>query len=93
MLLWLFNKTNPNDLQRLTLVKGHCANTVRHLMKDKRSIKAVDDAIAFGNGEIDVEKLNTAYADAADAAKKENQQQTADICRKYLPIAIWNIKL
>lgn len=103
-LLWLFNKTNPNDLQRLTLVKGHCVNTVRHLMKDKRSIKAVDDAIAFGNGEIDVEKLNTAYAAyAADAAayaayaaadaKKENQQQTADICRKYLPIAIWNIKL
>jgi hypothetical protein len=30
------------------------------------------------------------YADAV-AAKKENQQLTADICRKYLPIEIWNI--
>jgi hypothetical protein len=32
-----------------------------------------------------------AYA-AADAAKKQNQQLTADICRKYLPIEIWNFK-
>ena len=33
-----------------------------------------------------------AYA-AAAAAKKNNQQQTADICRQYLPIKIWNINL
>ena len=32
-LLWLFKKTNPDDLQLLTLTKGHCANTVRHLIK------------------------------------------------------------
>ena len=35
-----------------------------------------------------------AYAAAADAAAdalKENQKETADICRKYLPIEIWNI--
>ena len=31
-----------------------------------------------------------AYAYAA--ARIENQKQTADICRKYLPIEIWNIK-
>ena len=51
-LLWLFKKTNPDNLKELTLAKGHCANTVRHLMKDNRSILAVDAAIAFGNGEI-----------------------------------------
>jgi hypothetical protein len=162
-LLWLFQKTNPNDLQLLTLAKGHCANTVRHLMKDERSIKAVDVAIAFGEGKASREELDAAAcaanaADAADAAyaayaaayvayaaayayaaaayaanaaayaayaayaaayaanaaayaanaaadayaaaasaaayadaKKENQQLTADICRKYLPIEIWNI--
>ena len=33
-LLWLFKRTNPNDLQLLTLATGHCANTVRHLMTD-----------------------------------------------------------
>jgi hypothetical protein len=124
-LLWLFKKTNPDDLQLLTLAKGHCANTVRHLMKDERSIKAVDTAITFGEGKATREELDAdaayayaAYADAAfaadadaaayaaayaaaaytdayaaayAAAKKENQQLTADICRKYLPIEIWNI--
>jgi len=128
-LLWLFKRTNPDDLQLLTLAKGHCANTVRHLMKDERSLKAVDAAIAFGEGKISRDELdaaayfaadaaNAAYAAAAyaaaaaanaapaaaayaaanaayaayDTAKKENQQLTADICRKYLPIPIWNIK-
>jgi len=138
-LLWLFKRTNPDDLKLLTLAKGHCANTVRHLMKDERSIKAVDAAIAFGEGKISRDELDAAvayadyaayadaadaadyyaafaasaaYADAADAAaafaaadaaavdaaiafgaaKKENQQLTADICRKYLPIEVWNIK-
>ena len=139
-LLWLFKRTNPDDLQLLTLAKGHCANTVRHLMKDERSIKAIDAAIAFGEGKISRDELGAAayvasaaayaavaYADAAsaaayaaaadaayaaayvasaayvaaayaaayvadaDAAKKENQQLTADICRKYLPIEVWNI--
>jgi hypothetical protein len=108
-LLWLFQKTNPNDLQVLTLAKGHCANTIRHLIKDERSIKAIDVAIAFGEGKASLEELPSAAAaadaaayaaasDAADAdsaasdgARKENQQLTADICRKYLPIEIWNI--
>ena len=128
-LLWLFKKTNPDDLQRLTLAKGHCANTVRHLMDDERSIKAVDTAIAFGEGKATREELNAAaaaayyaagtpaaaaaaaayYAAAAAAAayyaayaayaavdadadaRTKNQMETADICRKYLPIEIWNI--
>lgn len=35
------------------------------------------------------------YADASAAAyaayaRKENQKATADICRKYLPLEIWN---
>jgi len=132
-LLWLLQRTNPNDLQLLTLAKGNCANTVRHLMKDERSIKAVDAAIAFGEGKISREELDeaadaaadaaraaayyaaaydyaacaayyaaadaddaatyAARADAAAVARQENQQLTADICRKYLPIEIWNIKL
>lgn len=100
-LIWLFKKTNPNDLQLLTLAKGHCANTVRHLMKDERSIKAIDTAIAFGLGEISKDDL-AAYADAAyaadaavaaayAAAKKQNQQQTADIVRKYISIEKFNL--
>lgn len=145
-LLWLFKRTNRGDLKALTLAKAYCANTVRHLMKDERSIKAVDVAISFGEGNATRDELNAAaitaydaayaaadasaayaayaasaassyayaaayssaanaayaasadYAYAAanaaadyDAARKANQQLTADICRKYLPIEIWNI--
>jgi len=121
-LLWLFKKTNPDNFKELTLAKGHCANTVRHLMKDERSIKAVDAAIAFGEGKITKDELSAAaaaayaaadVADVADAAadaaadvaaaayaaaaaaaayaKKENQKLTANICRKYLPLEIWNV--
>ena len=142
-LLWLAKKVDIG-LQPLTLAKGYCANTVRHLMKDERSIKAIDTAIAYGEGYTTIEELKAyaaaayaatypadAYADAyaaaaayaatypadayaatypadaytdaaaytaaaayaatypadayvAAAAKKENQMQTADICRKYI---------
>lgn len=67
-LLWLFARTNPDDLQILTLAKGHCANAFRHLMKDPRSIKAVDTAIAFGEGKATREQLDAAAYAAADAA-------------------------
>ncbi len=150
-LLWLYKKVNPNNLRELTLTKGHCAATVSHLMSDQRSIDAVKAAIAFGNGEIEIEQLKVAAADAvkaadaanaaafaddfaandaafaavnaandaafaaanaandaadaafaaanaaviaasyANAARTKNQLETANICRKYLPIEIWDI--
>ena len=156
-ILWLFARMNPSSLRELTLAKAHCANTVRHLMKDARSIKAVDVAIAFGEGRATREELDAAFASAANAAyvayadyvasyaasnaayaasnaasnaayaasnaasnaanaasyaaeeliapayanvanaayvanvaRVENRKQTADICRKYLPLEIWN---
>lgn len=130
-LLWLYKATNHEDLRKLTLAKAHCANTVRHLMKDDRSIAAIDVAIRFGNGEATEDELRTAavaafaavdtdvaayaavaaaaavdtdvaavavaaafaaYAAYSVTARKINQQQTADICRKYLPFEIWNIE-
>ena len=65
-LLWLAKKCGV-ELQPLTLAKAHCANTVRHLMTDERSIKAVDVAIAFGEGRATRDELNTAAAAAAAA--------------------------
>lgn len=93
-LLWLAANVDIG-LKPLILAKGHCANTVRHLMKDERSIKAVDVAIAFGEGRATRKKLDDAAADAhaavaavadaaAYAAKKENQMLTADVCREYI---------
>jgi len=100
-LLWLYARTNKDDVKGLTLAKAHCANTVRHLMNDKRSTDAIDIAILFGEGKATLGQLNAAaYAssDAADAvsyaaaaASAQNQQLTADICRKYLPIEKFNI--
>tara|TARA_R110000868_G_scaffold13193_4_gene62003 strand:+ start:1088 stop:1558 length:471 start_codon:yes stop_codon:yes gene_type:complete len=46
-ILWLFERINPKKLRELALAKGHCANTVRHLMADERSLIAVDTAIAY----------------------------------------------
>ena len=106
-LLWLAKKCGV-ELQPLTLAKGHCANTVRHLMTDERSLKAVDAAIAFGEGKATREELDdaadaafasayaadaSAYAADASASAADgalvypivaNQQETADICRKYI---------
>jgi hypothetical protein len=75
-LLWLFAKTNPDDFRLLTLVKAHCANTVRHS--------------AYTAARVAAEAAG-AYAASYHAAKKENQKLTADVCRKYLPIEIWNV--
>ena len=67
-LLWLHYHTNQEDLQVRTLAKGHCANTIRHLMKDERSLNAVDTAIAFGEGKATREELIAASRSARDTA-------------------------
>jgi len=94
-LLWLHNRTNQEDLQIRTLSKGHCANTVRHLMKNERSLKAVSAAIAFGEGRATKDELSATAlaiyeAYAAYATRVKNQKETANIVRKYIPIELWN---
>ena len=75
-LLWLAYKLEVDD-RPLALAKGHCANTVRHLIKDERSIKAVDAAIAYGNGEISKEELKNAAYDASYSAAAAAAAYTA----------------
>ena len=112
-MLWLARKLDI-DKRVLTLAKGHCANTVRHLMKDERSIAAVDMAIKYGEGNATDSELaaaadaaydaTAAYAAAAYAAdaaaaaaaayaaayaaRTKSQQETAEICRKYIPFEL-----
>lgn len=66
-LLWLASAIEIDRCQ-LVLPKAHCANTVRHLMKDQRSLNAVDIAIAYGEGRATDEELRKAACAAADAA-------------------------
>ena len=62
---------------------------------DDRPRKAIAAIRAWHLGELTKNGLAAAYAyDAADAAyaaaKKKNQKLTADICRKNLPINLWD---
>ena len=83
-MLWIANKEGV-DKRLLTLAKARCAKTVIHLMKDKRSIKAVEVAEAYGNGEASEEDLKKAYiaaaavyADAAAAYSADTAAYSAD---------------
>ena len=66
-LLWLFVRVNPDSVRERVLAAGRCAETVKHLMTDNRSIRAVEAAIAFGLGEISRGDLS-AWAAAAEEA-------------------------
>lgn len=80
------------DKRILTYAKALCAETVIHLMKDKRSINAIKVAKLYGKGKATKQELNLASANAISVwtddgggdAKKENLLKTADICRKIL---------
>ena len=84
-LLWLAKKVDI-DFRKLTLAKAHCANTVRHLMKDERSTNAIDVAIMYGNGGADDEQLKAA-AYAADAAYAAAAYVAADATAAYAAAA------
>lgn len=73
-MLWLAKRLGV-DLKILTKAKAKCALSVRHLMKDERSIKACEIALKFSDGLATRDELDAAaayaaaaYADAADAA-------------------------
>lgn len=96
-MLWIASQLGIDD-RKLTLAKALCANTVKHLMKDKRSREAVYVAFKYGRGKATKDELRTAAANAAAAsnaaasaaaAKKKNQLQTADICRKVLTESVF----
>ena len=65
-MLWLAKKLDVDD-RLLTLAKATCANQVRHLMTDQRSIDALDASFRYAKGELTREELNT-YAAASYAA-------------------------
>ena len=95
-LLWLAKKIDI-PIKPLTLAKARCAKTVIHLMKDQRSIDAVNLAEKYGlTDEISDGDLKNAadaaayYAASAAAAKTKNQLQTAYICREILGELIIN---
>ena len=69
-MLWIARRLGV-DQRKLFLAKGYCAKTVLHLMKDERSKKAVDVAIAYGEGKATNEELNSAYAEASSVVSTD----------------------
>jgi hypothetical protein len=87
-LLWLAKRVDV-DLRLRTLAKGHCANTVRYLMTDERSLNAVDVAIAFGEGKATREELNYAAAAAATADDDDVYVYAADAYAAHAYVAVY----
>jgi hypothetical protein len=73
-LFWMLAKQPNKPEKELRLFAVWCARQVQHLMKDKRSLDALDVAERFALGKASVEELRAARgaargsADAADAA-------------------------
>ena len=87
-LLWLAKKIDI-PIKPLTLAKARCAKTVIHLMKDQRSIDAVNLAEKYGlTDEISDDDLKNAadaaayYDAAADAAAYYAASAAADDAAK-----------
>lgn len=96
-MFWLYRRMYPDNLREYTLAYGHHLNIIRHLMKNKRSLDAIDATITFT--EFNETSLLDALEDAYDTAyvnsvdykdykvfKEEHTKATADICRQYLKI-------
>jgi len=65
-MLWVASKVGV-DIHPLTYAKVKCAETVKHLMKDKRSLTAIKVAKKFGKKKATRKELSAAADAAADA--------------------------
>ena len=81
-MLWISTKLNVN-IHKLFTAKYLCANTVKHLMKDERSLKALEASKLFGQKKIGKAKLKQAADAAADAAA------AADDARRKFNLPYW----
>jgi hypothetical protein len=76
-MLWIAKRLDV-DIKILTKAKALCALTVKHLMKDKRSIEACEIALKFSEGKATVEELSDAAAAADDATYAAADADGAD---------------
>ena len=75
--LWCLRAVKGHD-REIRLYAVWCARQVQHLMKDPRSIEALDVAERFANGEVTQEELDTARAAASAAARAADGAATGD---------------
>lgn len=87
-MLWIAQKLDVDKLKLIT-AKALCANTIRHLMKDERSIKAVDVAILFGQGKATIKELKDAADNAYTVVDATNTNHAASAASIYSVIAAY----
>ncbi len=99
-MMWLLSHAKLSDLITLTKIKALQVEKIRHLLKDPRSIAALDAAHSFGRGEISEQELSASAAAAAAAAayaaavasRLQFLKECADIVRAVIPnIEIENV--
>jgi hypothetical protein len=90
-LLWYFFKMRNTpgypDIKTITLVKVKCARLAQHLMKDQRSINALDVAERWANNQATDQERAAAYADASDAYAAAAAAYAADASDAYAAAA------
>jgi hypothetical protein len=85
-MLWIAFKLNVS-LQTITLTKALCANTVRHLIKNKRSKYVILIALKFGRGKATKLELTCAANDAAADAATDTYAAAAAATDTYVATA------
>ena len=75
--LWCFRAVEGCD-KEIRLYAVWCAQQVQHLMKDPRSIDALDVAERFANGTASNEELAAAWDAARDAARDASKDAAKD---------------
>lgn len=70
--LWCLSAVDGHE-REMRLFAVECARSVQHLMKDKRSIDAIDVAERFANGQATQQELDAARAAAGTAARDAAQ--------------------
>ena len=87
--LWCLRAVTGHD-KEIRLFAVWCARQVQHLMKDPRSINALDVAERFANGDATEEELNAAWAAAGDAAGDAAWDAAGDAARAAAWDAAWD---
>lgn len=89
--LWCLRAVDGHE-REMRLFAVECARSVQHLMKDKRSINALDVAERFANGEATQQELMAARAAARAAAWYAAQDAAWAAARDVGMDAAWAAK-
>ena len=81
--VWVVCRDRFMDLQTLKKFAISSARTVQHLMKDERSLRALDIAERYIKGEVTDADIQTAYMDAKAAFKAAKDARAAAVNIMY----------